>query len=191
VHELGADGSRVRTIALPGGYFPSGLTTDERGKLFIADTGSSRVLRADPDGATFAEFGRGAAGDARLDQPTAVAVGPDGEIFAADVGHQRIAVFGPDLELRRQWSAPRSGTLHGMQLAVGAGRVFASDPDGGRVVEYDAEGRVLGERGAGELVRPVGVALDGKGNLYVADVGARAIFRYAVSPPGTAPTASR
>jgi sugar lactone lactonase YvrE len=178
IYEVAADGRRVATITLPGGYFPSGLTIDEKGIFFVADTGLSRVVRLLRDGTSFAEIGRGGAADGKLDQPTSVAVSADGEIFAADVGHARVAVFGPDLAFRRQWVVPRSGTVQGTQLAFSSEGVFVSDPEGGRVLLYDLGGRHLAERGVGELVRPIGLAVDGKGALYVADVTARAIFRY-------------
>jgi sugar lactone lactonase YvrE len=180
IYEVAADGRRGGTIALPGGYFPGGITIEEKGFLFVADTGLSRIVRLRPDGTGFAEIGRDAEGEAKLDQPTSVAVGSDGEIFVADVGHARVAVFGPDLAFRRQWAVPRSGTLQGMQLAIGSDGLFASDPEGGRVIRYDRQGRQLAEIGVGELTRPVGLAVDGEGNLYVADVAARAIFRYSV-----------
>ena len=78
---------------------PSGVAVDASGALFIADTGNNRVRRVSPDGTITTVAGSGAKGfsgdggkavDANLSRPTGVAIGPDGALYIADQGNDRI-----------------------------------------------------------------------------------------------------
>jgi DNA-binding beta-propeller fold protein YncE/4-amino-4-deoxy-L-arabinose transferase-like glycosyltransferase len=178
VQVLTRNGQLVKTIRLPGGYYPSNVDVDAAGSLYVADTGQSRVVRLDPDGKVTL-IGRDAA-PAALNQPTDVVPVPGGEMYVADSANQRVVVFGPDGKLRREWPVPPSATFPGPHLLVSEGSVFFSHPEGGRVLRYDLQGNLLAEIGAGSLMQPVGMATDEKGILYVVDATARGIFRYDV-----------
>jgi sugar lactone lactonase YvrE len=170
------NGQLVKTIRLPGGYYPSNVDVDSAGTLYIADPGQSRVIRLDPDGkATI--IGRDAA-PATLNQPTDVAPVAGGEIFVADSANQRVAVFGADGKLEREWPVPPSATFPGPHLLVAEGNLFFSHPETGRILRYDLQGNLVAEIGTGELMQPVGMVADDKGILYVVDGRAHGIFRY-------------
>ena len=78
-----------------------------------------------------------------------------------------------------------------MFVATGPdGTVFVSDTGNGRVVQLDAQDptrlvRVFGGpgQGPGELMYPIGIAVDASGNLFVADSNLNRITKYA--PDGT------
>jgi hypothetical protein len=83
---------------------PTGVAVDDSGALFIADTGNNRVRRVSPDGTITTVAGSGAKGfsgdggtavKAQLSGPTGVAIGPDGALFIADFGNNRIRKIGP------------------------------------------------------------------------------------------------
>lgn len=170
------DGQLVKTVRLPGGYYPSNVDVDAAGNLYVADTGQSRVVRLAPGGKVTV-IGRSEP-PAALNQPTDVAPAGDGEMFVADSANQRVAVFAPDGTFLREWPVPPSATFPGPHLLLANGSLFFSHPESGRVLRFDLEGHLQAEIGTGQLIRPVGMAVDGKGIVYVVDGTARGIFRY-------------
>jgi sugar lactone lactonase YvrE len=79
---------------------PMGVAADAQGNIYIADTGNHRVRRIDVATgliSTVAGTGTpgdsgdgGAAAEARLNGPRGVAVGPDGVVYVADTGNDRV-----------------------------------------------------------------------------------------------------
>jgi len=197
-------GARPRKIGAFGrvGFRPGELdgphgATLSRGRLYVADTFNHRIQVFDIAGlaqgraprlvSAFGNFGKGI-GD--LSAPHApVAVSPSvrlrDRVFVTDSRNDRIEVF------------DRSGRATGMILGgKGAadgkldGPVGAAFDAGGRVL-YVAEAgnrRVSAFDGASgaflfafgrDLTSPGGIAVDGAGIVYVTDVGARLVRRYA------------
>lgn len=103
-------GGWMRTLAASSGdtvpVRPSGLAMDQRGRLVIADPGGHRVFRLDRGTARLELIAGtgvpGFSGDggpaiaAQLDAPESVAVAPDGTIYIADRGNQRVRRLGED-----------------------------------------------------------------------------------------------
>ena len=146
--------------------FPVGVAVDGSGNLFIADRGKHRIRRVDPAGTITTVAGTGEGGfsgdggpavEAALFVAAGVAVDGSGNLFIADSWNRRIRRVDP------------AGTI---TTVAGTGeRSFSGD--GGPAVE------------AG-LSFPVGVAVDGSGNLFIADYGNHRIRR--VDPAGTITT---
>jgi DNA-binding beta-propeller fold protein YncE len=67
-------------------------------------------------------------------------------------------------------------------VAVWRGRIFVSDTVSRFVRVFDvpqgAHFKIGEEEGEGQLIKPIGLDVDAAGNLYVADIGARAIMVY-------------
>jgi len=67
-------------------------------------------------------------------------------------------------------------------VAVHRGRIFVSDTVSRYVRLFDVPAgkmyRIGDEDGAGQLIKPVGLDVDAAGNLYVADIGAKAVMVY-------------
>ncbi len=127
---------------------PTGLTVDNAGNLYIADTGNHRIRKITPAGAigTIAgtsHFGGdgGPATFAVLGSPSSVAVGAAG-VYIADTDNNRVRLLAPD------------GTI---STVAGAGTLGFSG-DGGAAT-------------AAQLANPQGVALDAIGTLYISDTG--------------------
>jgi DNA-binding beta-propeller fold protein YncE len=67
-------------------------------------------------------------------------------------------------------------------VAVHRGRIFISDTVTRFVRMYDVpqgqQHRIGDDEGAGQLIKPIGLDVDAAGNLYVADIGAKAVMVY-------------
>jgi uncharacterized protein (TIGR03437 family) len=132
-----------------------GISLDASGNLYIADTRNYRVRRIDPAGTVTTVAGNGNgwySGDgglathAGIGSPWATATDAAGNLYIADASGNRIR----------------------MVSAAGTIATLAGNYDAG----YGGDG---GPATAATLSMPVGVAVDGAGNLYVADSGNRRI----------------
>ena len=179
-----------------------GVALDAAGNLYIADVWNHRIRKVDAAGVISTVAGGGSGGDggpateARLFFPRDVALDGAGNLYIADEGNNRIRKVdtagvistvagngtrgfggdgGPAVAAQLHW--PRGVALDG------AGNLYIADTDNHRIRKVDAAGVIStvagdGTRGSGgdggpavaaQLDWPHGVALDGLGNLYIAD----------------------
>ena len=140
--------------------YPIGVALDGAGNLYIADRFNHRIRKVDAAGVIstvagdgtqdndgFGGFGGdgGAATAARLNLPAGVAVDGSGNLYISDWGNHRIRKVDAEGVISTVAGSGRSG--FGMGGYSG---------DGGVAV-------------AARLNTPIGVAVDGSGNLYIAD----------------------
>ena len=147
---------------------PYGVAVDRQGNVYITDRYNNRVRKVSPGGTitTFAgtgAYGSGSFGDggpatsAQLRNPYGVAVDGQGNVYIADHDHFRVRKVSP------------SGTI---TTFAGTG-VQGFSGDGGRAT-------------AAKLFSPFGLAVDEKGNVYIADRDNNRVRK--VSPSGTITT---
>jgi sugar lactone lactonase YvrE len=153
---------------------PQAVAVNAAGDVFVADTGNNRVDEALPNGhiVAFAGDGKpgyagdgGAATKAELTEPAGVAVDSAGNVYIADSGNNVI----------RRVDAG-TGTI-----TTVAGDYAADPATGGRGFSGDG-----GPATSAQLYAPEGVALDGAGDLFIADTFNNAIRE--VTPDGTIST---
>lgn len=146
--------------------YPSRVAVDGVGNLYIAEGYSSRIRKVSPDGIITTVAGNGTMGyngdnipaiNAQLNYPHDVAVDGVGNLYIADNGNSRIRKVTPD------------GTI---TTVVGTGGLGYN---GDNIPGINAE-----------LNQPFGVAVDGSGNLYIADSYNHRIRK--VTPDGTITT---
>lgn len=201
VRHLDAAGGFLGTLGLAGRYplaHPEGVAVGADGDVYVVDSGHNRVIRLTPAGVVVGGFGGhlpARAGEVRsnparasswrLWRPSAVAVAPDGDVYVADSGHDRVALFDGRGRFRGAWGGP-AATRGGPGARVGRfedpagiavdarGHVFVSDRREDRIQELTPRGRPLAQWGTpgpgrGELSGPRGIAVDCRGDLLVAD----------------------
>ncbi|WP_411552866.1 stalk domain-containing protein [Paenibacillus lautus] len=157
---------------------PSGIAVDGKGQVYIADSGNHAIRKIDQAGrvTTIAGNGRiglkdGQAQDALFHEPQDVAVTEDGILYVADTLNHVIRRISPDGEVTTIGN-PSTRTVQ-----VRAGVIeLAGDYKNGSFAEA-------------QFNEPAGLALDGKGNLYVSDSGNHAI-RYIDFGKGIVSTAA-
>lgn len=147
-------------------YYPSELAVDGAGNLYIADAWNDRVRKVSPAGVITTAAGSkvaGFAGDggpatgASLNNPMDVAVDGAGNLYIADLGNNRIRKIRSD----------------GVITTVAGNGTAGYSGDGGPAM-------------AASLNNPRGLAVDGAGNLFIADLANNRIRK--VSPDGVITT---
>ena len=183
----------------PGVYMGEGVgvATNSKGHVFVyTRSGETRLFEFDQNGAFVKEFGVGSYG---MSFAHAVRVDRDDNVWAVDEGTNVIMKFDPNAKLLMVLGK-RPDPLEQLSLMPGAGQYSGAnkpysfhretdigwDPQGNifvtdgygdsRVVKYDKSGRFIksaGTRGNGPLQfsTPHAMAVDAKGNVYVADRG--------------------
>jgi uncharacterized protein (TIGR03437 family) len=173
---------------------PQGLAVERDGSILVADAADHRVRRITPGGIIHTVAGDGIAGfrgdgwpatSSRLRTPYGVAVGPNREIYIADLGNGRVRVIAADGTIS---TFAGGGEVVPADLPVkavdaklaqprnvvvdAAGIVYISDFGANRVYRVTSDGMLSTVAGAVEkLSGPAGLAIDSAGSLFIADSG--------------------
>jgi streptogramin lyase len=175
--------------------FPHYLKIDAEGNIWVVDgippgAGSAQAsagkghqaIKFSPDGKVLMTLGKpGVPGDGpdTFNQPSAVAIAPNGDIFVAD-GHggnsnARVVKFTRDGKFIKTWG--KKGTAHGEfdtphALAFDSkGRLFVADRANDRIQIFDQDGKFLEEWK--QFSRPSGLFIDKNDVIYVSDSESR------------------
>ncbi|HEX8681715.1 MAG TPA: hypothetical protein VF707_05330, partial [Ardenticatenaceae bacterium] len=176
-----------------GGTFwgPRDVAVDSEGNVYVTDTGNKRVQKFDAEGNFLDQFGGSGAEAGQFAEPVGVAVSPDGTIWVADTWNRRVQSFSPDFTPLvqfpvRAWSG--QSITNKPYIAASDERVWITDPEGYRVVEFDTSGevqRVWGQFGsdANGLNLPLGLTWDEESDsLWVADSENHRVLGYPLEP---------
>jgi hypothetical protein len=151
------DGGQAVNASL---YHPGGTAEDAKGDIFIADSGDNVIREVTTAGVIRRIAGSGIAGLgyagpsgfpatlSSLDHSQDVAVNAQGDVFIADTYNNRVVKVTPQ------------------------GQIVTVAGDG--VAGYSGDGRLAA---FAELNEPTGLAVDAKGNLYIADSSNNVIRR--------------
>jgi DNA-binding beta-propeller fold protein YncE len=173
-------------------YGPRGIAVDSQGRVYIADTGNKRIVVFDSDGNFITYFGSAGLDPGLFDEPVGVAVDQEGMVYVTDTWNQRVQVFFPSsdgLEYipAKQWDVygwfGQSVDNKPFIAVNDLGHVFITDPEGYRIMEFDADGQLL--RVWGDLADSTpgfglasGIAIDPDGHVWVTDGLYNRILRF-------------
>jgi len=73
--------------------FPTSLTTDKRGRIFLVDQNGSRIVILGQDGSYLGQMSDMGWKDGLLNYPSQICINNKGNIFIADVNNQRVQIF--------------------------------------------------------------------------------------------------
>lgn len=203
---------------------PYDVCTGPDGTLYVADSNNNAIRQIDPKGnvttlagGTGASFADGPGKSARLNGASGVTVGPDGALYVADYGNNRIrridlsspdhtvsTIAGtgqPDFKdgpgATARFSSPADLTVDAQ------GHLYVADTDNHRIRMIDlndpahavstlagsgTQGFVNGPAPDAQFSGPQDVAVDTRGDVYTADTGNHAIRRINMQDPNHAVT---
>jgi DNA-binding beta-propeller fold protein YncE len=141
---------------------PKAITLDRQGNVYVADWGNHRIQKFSPDGAALGQFGTDGSGAGQIHLPSGVAVDRDGNMYVSDSDNWRMIKFAPD------------GTAVDQYPACGG----------------PGDCNVLDGTDPGQFFDSNGVAVDGQGNLYVADSGNHRVERRVMIEVANPPAAT-
>ena len=187
VLEFAPSGKLLRSLGAGMFIFPHAILIDPQGNIWVTD-GQGRdgkghqAIKFDPNGKVLMTLGKaGVAGteEGVFNQPSAVAVAPNGDIFVAD-GHggntnARIQKFDKNGKFITTWG--KKGTAPGEfdtphALAFDSkGRLFVGDRANNRIQIFDQDGKFLEEWK--QFSRPSAVYIDSHDVIYVSDSESR------------------
>ena len=184
----------VETVARPAGPFNgcTDIAIGPAGDIFVSDGyGNCRVHHFSASGKLLNSWGEIGDGPGQFRLPHGICLAPDGRLLVADRENDRIQIFSPDGEYLSEWTDTQRPThlvfdaqgrayvselwWHKGDSAPRQGRKI-TDPLYGRVSVFDRDGRLLTRWGtpeataAGSFAAPHGIAVDSRGDIYVAEV---------------------
>lgn len=180
----------LTTIASTGLNHPGGVTVDASGNVFVTDILNNRVLKETPSGASYTESVLFSVG---LNSPFGITVDGAGNIYIVDALNRRV--------LKETVAATGytesvlvSTNLHSPTgVAVdGSGNVYYADTPSNsgslgvqRVVKKTLSGGVYTDSTVVDVTNgldnPIGVAVDGAGNVYIADTDIGKVWKETLS----------
>jgi peptidylamidoglycolate lyase len=160
---------------------PHGIAIDESNNVFLTDVGLQQVFEFSHDGKLLLAMGEPRVGGwdgVHFNQPTDVAIRPDGTMYVSDgYVNSRVAIFDKNGKELREWGTKGSGegqfrNPHGIALVPGGTDVLVADRENSRLQLFDRDGTFerqwVGVEDAPTTGRVFAVAADPGGNLYVA-----------------------
>ncbi|GHU57701.1 hypothetical protein FACS189444_0220 [Spirochaetia bacterium] len=180
---------------------PLGITVDNSGNIYVADTGNNRIRKITPAGVvtslagtTTAGYGDGTGTAARFSAPKGITVDNSGNIYVADTGNNRIRKITPAGVVTSlagttttgygdgTGTAARFSAPHGIAVD-NSGTIYVADTGNNRIRKITPAGVVTSLAGtttagygdgsgmAARFSAPHGIAAVNSGNIYVADTG--------------------
>lgn len=162
-----------------GAIKPLALAVDANGDLYVADGNKQRIVVFGPTGKFLRQFGRAGTKPGQFSFINGLAVDDQSKkLYVADSNNGRVQIL--------SWEGKPLGEINGTNftttmfyprgIALDQRRkiLYVSDTLGSIVYAYNLNNRkakTIGQKGdgVGEYQFPGGLALDGAGNLYVAD----------------------
>lgn len=159
---------------------PHGITIDGSNNVFLTDVGLQQVFKFSHDGTLLLALGEprvGAWDGSHFNQPTDIAIRPDGSFYVSDgYVNSRVAIFDKNGKELHEWGKKGAGegefsNPHGLTFIPGSTDVLVADRQNSRLQLFDKDGRFkrqwAGAKDAATTGRVFSVATDADGNYYL------------------------
>lgn len=186
-------------------YYPHGVATDAQGNIYVADGANNSIRKITPAGIVSTLAGNGSAGfadgngsTAQFNQPLGTATDGQGNIYVTDGTNNRIRMITPAGVVSTRAGNGAQGFADGNGIAAKfyrpngiatdkQGNIYVADIINNRIRKISPAGDVStiagnsaagftdGNGTAAKFYDPNGIAIDSKGNIYVADGGNHSI----------------
>lgn len=181
---------------------PTGVAVDGSGNMYVADFANHRIQKLTQATNTWSEWGKAGGGEGsglgEFNAPVGVAVDNIGNVYVAELGNHRIQKLTVSTNTWSEWGKSGGGPGDALGefntpigVAVDSDRnVYVADYSNHRVQKLIVSTNTWSEwkksdggsgSDLGEFNRPSGVAVDGSGNVYVADSGNHRIQKLTLS----------
>ncbi len=159
--------------------YVSDCVQDTDGFYYVSEFGpNQRITKLDADGKFVACWGGQGTGPMQFNRVRALAIGPDGLLYAADACNHRVQVLTRSGEFVREFGTPGTGPgqfQYPYDVCFGpGGELYVAEFGNQRVQKLTLDGKSLGTWGKpgkkpGELNSPWAVVVDTLGRVHVID----------------------
>lgn len=184
IWQLSPDGKVVKNFGAGMFIYPHAIITDKDGNIWVVDGQpkdgrGNQVFKLSPEGKVLMTLGKAGESGTGLDvfnQPTSVAIAPNGDIFVAEghapsFGNSRIMKFDKNGKFITTFGhlGPNEGEFKSPHVIAfdSQGRLFVADRSNSRVDVFDQSGKFI--TAWKQFGRPSGIWIDKNDRLYVAD----------------------
>jgi tripartite motif-containing protein 71 len=168
---------------------PNSLDIGPGGNVWVSDWGNNKVVEFGAGGACIRQFGSEGSGNGEFRHPDGIAIDSKGDVWVGDRNNERFQEFNQGGEYIGKFGVAGSGSGQfnlGYTIGIAtdnAGNVWVTDTGNNRVqkwtsANYGTAGMPtylssFGSAGttAGHFSNVLGLAVDGKGNVWAADAG--------------------
>jgi uncharacterized protein (TIGR03663 family) len=189
VQKFDADGKFLLEWHEQAGFWgPRGIAVaPDNSAVYVTDTGNKRVVSFDPSGKQLVTWGHDGSKPGELIEPVGIVVDDAGEVIVADTGNHRVQYFDNQGKFLKE--QPLSGWEEFYTepyLALLGGDLVATDSFNHRCARYH-DGNLIyswGKSGSGrgDFNRPIGIATDKQGAVYVSDTMNNRIQKFVLPP---------
>ena len=173
---------------------PVGVAVDSKGNVYVSDQLASRVQKFDGNGKFLTKFGGPGNANGEFSNMVYMITDDQDNLYVTDINTGNVQKFDPNGKFLAKWDScgdrglarptglavDNQGNLYVTELGA---RTLGANSPGPRVCKLDRAGHSVfawGSRGAGDgqFIRPYAVAVDGEGNVYVADTNNQCIQKF-------------
>ena len=169
IYRLTPDGKleAVMDGATLGVYNPRGLAVSASEDVYVADTGSARILHLNPQGLLTSQWGSYGKKPNQFEGPTGISI-QDNHLFVLDVDAQRVAHYDLDGKLIGSWKVEKMNPW----IAIdNRNWIFLSEEETGEIFIYDYDGKLVNVLLPGKEIQAlesqIGFTVTKDGRLYL------------------------
>ncbi|MEO8288474.1 MAG: 6-bladed beta-propeller [Chloroflexota bacterium] len=160
---------------------PFGIAVSKQGFVYVSEYTHNLVQKFDTNGKFLSKWAQTSRAGGQPQQSGWLATDDEGNVYVPLYSQAALEKFSPDGKLLAEFpNKPVNGKFVGLfAVAVDqAGNIYSTDANSNRIIKYDKAGAVLAAwdkttAKTQSFSNPTGVAVDAKGNIYVAENAGR------------------